>query len=89
MRPHPPVFCPKTRSPTPPPPSDCAQLRRCPGRVHLVRRPQEPRAAEQKAQAAEHFGAEGQYLSAAKKLLDTKHEAFQQVTALRSQIVSY
>ncbi|QOV92479.1 hypothetical protein IPV69_19645 [Humisphaera borealis] len=46
-------------------------------------------SAEQKAQAAEHFGAEGQYLSAAKKLLDTKHEAFQQVTALRSQIVSY
>ena len=46
-------------------------------------------SAEQKAQAAEHFGAEGQYLSAAKKLLDTKHEAFQQVTAVRSQIVSY
>lgn len=46
-------------------------------------------STEQKAQAAEHFGAEGQYLSAAKKLLDTKHEAFQQVTAVRSQIVSF
>lgn len=46
-------------------------------------------SAEQKAQAAESFGAEGQYLSAAKKLLDTKHEAFQQVTAVRSQIISY
>jgi hypothetical protein len=45
--------------------------------------------AEQKAQAAEHFGAEGQYLSAAKKLLDTKHEAFQQVTAIRSQIITF
>jgi hypothetical protein len=44
---------------------------------------------EQKAQAAEQFGAEGQYLSAAKKLLDTRHHAFQQVTGLRSQIVSY
>src|SRR5215213_10005993 len=44
---------------------------------------------EQKAQAAESFGAEGQYLSAAKKLLDTSHEAFQQVTAVRSRIVSY
>jgi hypothetical protein len=44
---------------------------------------------EQKAQAAEYFGAEGQYLSAAKKLLDTKHEAFQQVTSIRSQILSY
>jgi hypothetical protein len=45
--------------------------------------------AEQKAQAAEQFGAEGQYLTAAKKLLDTKHEAFQQVTGVRSQIVSF
>jgi hypothetical protein len=44
---------------------------------------------EQRAQAAESFGAEGQYLSAAKKLLDTSHEAFQQVTAVRSRIVSY
>jgi hypothetical protein len=46
-------------------------------------------SSEQKAQAAEQFGAEGQYLSAAKKLLDTKHEAFQQVTAIRSQIISF
>jgi hypothetical protein len=46
-------------------------------------------STDQKAQAAEHFGAEGQYLSAAKKLLDTKHEAFQAVTALRSQIIAY
>jgi hypothetical protein len=44
---------------------------------------------EQKAQAAESFGAEGQYLSAAKKLLDTKYEAFQQVTGVRSQILSF
>src|SRR3954453_11476963 len=46
-------------------------------------------STEQKAQAAESFGAEGQYLSAAKKLLDTSHEAFQQVTAVRSRIISY
>ncbi len=46
-------------------------------------------SAEQKALAAEQFGAEGQYLSAAKKLLDTKHEAFQQVTGIRSQILSF
>jgi hypothetical protein len=46
-------------------------------------------SAEQKSQAAESFGAEGQYLSAAKKLLDTKHPAFSAVTSLRSQIVSY
>jgi hypothetical protein len=46
-------------------------------------------SAEQKNQAAESFGAEGQYLSAAKKLLDTRHEAFQAVSAVRHQIVSY
>lgn len=46
-------------------------------------------STEQKAQAAEQFGAEGQFLSAAKKLLDNKHPAFQAVTAIRTQIVSY
>jgi hypothetical protein len=44
---------------------------------------------EQKAQAAESFGAEGQFLSAAKKLLDTRDEKFQAVTALRHRITSY
>ena len=45
--------------------------------------------AEQKAQAAESFGAEGQFLSAAKKLLDTRDEKFRAVTSVRSQIQSY
>jgi hypothetical protein len=44
---------------------------------------------DQKAQAAETFGAEGQYLSAAKKLLDTRCPAFRSVTAVRNRIVSY
>ena len=44
---------------------------------------------EQKAQAAESFGAEGQFLSAGKKLLDTRHEAFRAVTAVRGKIQSY
>jgi hypothetical protein len=44
---------------------------------------------EQRAQAAESFGAEGKFLSAGKKLLDTKHSAFQAVTAIRGQILSY
>ena len=39
--------------------------------------------AEQKAQAAEPFDAQGQFLSAGKKLLDTKHNAFRAVTAIR------
>ncbi len=45
--------------------------------------------SEQKAQAADSFGAEAAFFSAAKKLLDNKHEAFRAVTAVRSQIISY
>jgi hypothetical protein len=44
---------------------------------------------DQKAQAAESFGAEGQYLSAGKKLIDTRHEAYKAVTAIRSKVTSY
>jgi hypothetical protein len=45
--------------------------------------------SEQKAQAAEAFDAEGQFLSAAKKLLDTKHTAYRAVTAVRGKIEAY
>ena len=38
--------------------------------------------AEQKTVAADAFGAEGAFLSAGKKLLDTKHPAFKAVTAV-------
>ncbi len=44
--------------------------------------------SEQTAQAAESFGAEKQYLSAGKKLLDTKHPALKAVTGVRTRIVS-
>jgi hypothetical protein len=44
---------------------------------------------EQKARAAETFGAEGQYLSAGKKLIDTSHSAFRAVTAVRGKVASY
>jgi hypothetical protein len=43
----------------------------------------------QKAEAAETFGATSQYLSAAKKLLDTRCPAFQAVTAVRNRVLSY
>ncbi len=43
-------------------------------------------STEQKAQAADAFGAEGSFLSAGKKLFDTSHPAFKAVTALKSQI---
>jgi hypothetical protein len=44
---------------------------------------------EQKSQAAETFGAEREFLSAGKKLLDTAHPAFKAVTAVRSRIIQY
>jgi len=44
---------------------------------------------DQKARAADTFGAEGEYLSAAKKLLDTKHPAFKAVTAVRTRVLSH
>jgi hypothetical protein len=43
--------------------------------------------AEQKAQAADTFGAEGEFFSAGKKLLDTRHPAFKAVTAVRGRIL--
>jgi hypothetical protein len=45
--------------------------------------------AEQKAQAAETFDAEGQFLSAGKKLIDTKDKSFRAVTAIRTKITDY
>jgi hypothetical protein len=44
--------------------------------------------AEQKSQAADTFGAEGAFLSAGKKLLDTRHEAYKAVTAVKGRIIS-
>src|SRR5689334_19737479 len=44
---------------------------------------------EQKGLAAESFGAEGEYLSAAKKLLDTKHPAFRAVTSVRGRPLAF
>ena len=43
---------------------------------------------QQKAQAADAFGAEGEFLSAGKKLLDTRHPAYKSVTAVRGRIVA-
>src|SRR4051794_15605931 len=44
---------------------------------------------EQKNQAAESFGAEGDYLSARKKLLDTKHAAYKEVTCVRGKVCAH
>lgn len=44
---------------------------------------------EQKNQAAESFGAEGEFLSARKKLLDTRHTAYKEVTGVRGKVIAY
>ena len=44
---------------------------------------------EQKSQAADTFGAEGSFLSAGKKLLDTRHSAFKAVSSVRGRVLSY
>ncbi len=43
----------------------------------------------QKAQAADSFGAQCEFLSAGKKLLDTKHPRFKAVTSVRNQARAY
>jgi hypothetical protein len=43
---------------------------------------------QQKAEAADAFGAEGEFLSAGKKLLDTRHSAYQAVTAIRGRMIA-
>ncbi|MFI5379032.1 MAG: hypothetical protein ACHRHE_07040, partial [Tepidisphaerales bacterium] len=45
--------------------------------------------ADQKEQAAESFGAEGAFLSAGKKLIDTRHAQFRAVTSIRTRIQGY
>lgn len=45
--------------------------------------------AEQRAEAAEPFGANVQFLSAGKKLLDISHPAFRAVTAVRGKIQAF
>lgn len=44
---------------------------------------------EQKARAAESFGAEGEYLSAGKKLLNVRHPKFRAVTRIKTTSMSF
>lgn len=46
-------------------------------------------STEQKTQAAEPFGAEGDTLSVSKRLLDTKHPAFKGVSSCKSRAGAY
>ena len=44
---------------------------------------------EQTCQAADTFGAQTQYVSARKKLLDTSHPAFKAVTSVRGRAIAF
>jgi hypothetical protein len=44
---------------------------------------------EQKAEAAEPFGAEAKFISAGKKLLDTANPAYQAVTGIRTKVIAF
>ena len=44
---------------------------------------------EQKAEAADTFGAKGDFLSAGKKLIDTAHPAYRALTAVRNKLLAY
>src|SRR5215213_3258514 len=44
---------------------------------------------DQRAEAAQPFEAEGGYLSAGKKLLDTSHSAFKAVTTVRGRMIAF
>jgi hypothetical protein len=46
-------------------------------------------SAEQKAEAAEPFGAEAKFLSAGKKLLDNTDPSFKAVTAVRGKVIAF
>ena len=44
---------------------------------------------DQRSQAADTFGAESEFVSAGKKLLDTSHSAYKAVTAVRGRVLAY
>ena len=46
-------------------------------------------SSEQKSQAAASFGANGESISAGKRLLDTKHEAYKALTSIKSQATRF
>ncbi|MBP62011.1 MAG: hypothetical protein CMJ62_10865 [Planctomycetaceae bacterium] len=46
-------------------------------------------SSDQKSQAAESFGAEGSFIDAGKRLLDTRHPRFRAVTAVKSRTQAY
>ena len=79
-----------TRTPTQPPPAQRLRFNMAAMRLSFtwlgVRK---SLSLSQRAEAAESFGAEGEFLTAGKKLIDTRDSDFRAVTAVRSQARSY
>ena len=46
-------------------------------------------SSTQREQAADSFGAQGDFISAGKKLLDTGHPAFRAVTSIKGDATKY
>src|SRR5437879_10030170 len=46
-------------------------------------------SAQQKEEAGDAYGADARLLSAGKKILDVRHEAFRKLTSLRTRVVNY
>lgn len=46
-------------------------------------------SSDQRTRAAQSFGAEGKAISAAKRLIDTRHDRYRILTSLKSQITTY
>jgi hypothetical protein len=45
--------------------------------------------AQQKEEVGDAYGADARLLSAGKKIIDTRHEAFRRLTSLRTRVVNY
>jgi hypothetical protein len=45
--------------------------------------------AQQKEEVGDNYGADARLLSAGKKILDVRHEAFRRLTSLRTRVVNY
>lgn len=77
-------------SPTPPPPADRLRTTMAATRISFtwfgVRK---SLSTAQREQAADSFAAEANFLSAAKKLLDTQHAAYRAVTAVKGRVQHY
>jgi hypothetical protein len=46
-------------------------------------------SAQQKEEVGDNYGADARFLTAGKKIIDVRHEAFRRLTSIRTQVVNY